>query len=738
MSEEQSDSPSPASREQRSEAHARGKTFRGTLLDPFQSRAIRYLEQGFSVLVCAPTGTGKTLIADFLVDEILGSGGHVVYTAPIKALSNQKYREYTRAHEASAVGLITGDMVINREAPLRIMTTEILRNMLLEGEPLEELKGVIIDEIHFLDDEERGTVWEEVLIHLPRTVRILGLSATLANLDEFAAWLTFVRGSEVKVVRERKRAVPLTHWLANVQSGLVSASDYRENWLAWRKELSDQPQAPAGGRRGGGRRRRRSGHAAPTTTPHDIVEQLRAGYLPALYFVFSRKQTEEFARQLAARVALPFVGPAESNRIQARLEQFEREYPLVLTDEHRAMYAKGIAFHHAGAHVAIKALVEELYERRLVYVLFCTSTFALGINMPARTVVFDSIMKYDGRSVVPLTVRQYMQKAGRAGRRGIDDHGHVVVRLDYADYDNLREDIARLHQGRYEPVSSSFNLSFNSVVSLIRQHSMPEVREIVERSFLSFHLQREARLLAEQLPRLAQRVEKFRPETPEAFEAMGHKEKHRLAREEKKLRQMEKKQKASESWTWEAFNQKIDFLQTTGYVAEDGTFLAGAEILQHVQIQEILVTELILNGVFEEVPMSVFFGILTGLVQELPRSAFVRKPRESWWYDLFRRVNRIRHSDVVRQADALSGTESVYAPYMMPLGYRWAEGDRLADILGDVESPTDVAGDLVSAFRRAKDLASQIREVYRADEDRFRAIGDLMRSVTRDEVEVLD
>ena len=237
--------------------------YRGLKLDPFQAEAIQHIQNNRSVLVSAPTGTGKTIIADYIVEQALSEGKDVIYTAPVKALSNQKYRDYTRLYGESAVGLVTGDLVINRGGMLRVMTTEILRNMLLTGEELPNLAYVIIDEIHFLDDLERGTVWEEVLIYLPSHVKILGLSATLANIKEFASWLTHVRDEKVEVIIEETRHVPLDIYLINRDTGLVPVSEYEQTYKKWaveaKKAMAEKARMDAKARKKRGQSRRRPG-----------------------------------------------------------------------------------------------------------------------------------------------------------------------------------------------------------------------------------------------------------------------------------------------------------------------------------------------------------------------------------------------------------------------------------------------------------------------------------------------
>ena len=720
--------------------------YRGRVLDPFQAEAIEFVAAGHSVLVSAPTGTGKTIIADFIVDQAIAEGRQVVYTAPIKALSNQKYRDYTRLHGRDNIGLVTGDLVINQDAPVRIMTTEILRNILLQGGRAESLSHVIIDEIHFLDDPERGTVWEELLIYLPRSVKILGLSATLPNIDEFAAWLTHVRGEDVKVVKEDRRAVPLKMLLANRASGLLPPRDFDASYKVYLQARQEQEGAAGGGRVGRdrahrderdhrrgrgperGRRDRRDGSTQEQTHHADLILLLRRQYLPLLYFVFSRRQAEAFARDLSRKLRGPLASEHDIDAIDAHLRQFETEEPGVLTDEHKEMYQKGVAFHHAGLHVNLKALVEEMYEQKLIQVLYCTSTFALGINMPARTVVFDSIRKFNGQSVLPLTVRQFMQKAGRAGRRGMDTVGFVVVKEEYKDYDQDRPFLQRYHRGEHEHIESSFNLSFSSIVNLLSRYNEEEIRQILDKSFLNFRdrmaVERERERLIEQ-----------EREMEELARSAGNR--MELKRLQKKMRRAERNLQ-DEGRLYRRYADKVDFLKRVGYIAEDNTFNAGARALLHIQIEEIYVTELVLSGLLEDTTEDELFGILTGLVQDLPRSVNIKEPMRGRWAQLRDKIKAVRDSEVVREAEELQGLAIQWAPELMPFGHMWAEGKSLATILLLIQSETDVSGDLVGAFRRAKDLASQLRKAFDGDEHMTQRLTKIMKKVSRDEVEVVD
>jgi superfamily II RNA helicase len=685
-------------------------TYRGLSLDPFQEKAIRALDTGKSVLVCAPTGTGKTIIADFVVERALGRGKDVVYTAPIKALSNQKFRDYTRLHGEEKVGLLTGDLVIRREAPCRVMTTEILRNMLLAGETLPELDAVVIDEIHFLDDRERGTTWEEVLIYLPQRVQVLGLSATLANAKAFAAWLSSVRGAPVEVVTETKRAVPLEPWICNLDDGLVKPSEFDRLHQRWEKQHRKEEHGRHRHRHGGRGRNR-----GPSTTHGDVFDQLREhDLLPCLYFSFSRKQCELFARALGNRLRRSLLDGEERERLRAVIDRTERG---LVDDELRTILENGVAYHHAGVNVQLKALVEELYEQKLVKVLYCTSTFALGINMPARAVAFDALRKFDGTSLRPLTTREFMQKAGRAGRRGMDEVGHVVVRMDHEDWGEARGALQTYLRGEPEPVRSSFSLSFNSVVNLLAHNPEDRIREIVDKSFLNFSMQIEAGRMREEARR--------REETSQS------------RKDEKGIAKLMKRADQSVDRAWLAFQAKVGFLKSVGYLDRDGTFAAGARVLQHVQIEEIFVTELILAGLAEEADTNLLFGLLCAVNKEFGRDVRTR-PLKGEDLRIAKEAHRIRMGPVVTGAEELTGVSVTWCPDMIPFGRKWAQGRKLAELMDDIHAPTDVSGDLVGAFRRAKDLVGQVRMVVLEDQARAESLSELIRKVSRDEVMVVD
>ena len=706
--------------------------YRGHTLDTFQADAIRALQQGHSVLVCAPTGTGKTMVADWLVEDALARGQEVIYTAPVKALSNQKFRDYCRLLGEEKVGLVTGDLVIRRDAPCRVMTTEILRNMLLSGEQVPDLAAVIVDEIHFLDDRERGTTWEEVLIYLPSRVRIVGLSATLSNVQQFSAWLGEVRGHPVTVVEEYKRAVPLTFRVATREGRLQTPKEMEKFYKNWaRRNAHRLRQTKKKAREYTGRRRRQQPRVGSPTRHTDVFNLLWPDNAPYLYFVFSRRDTESMARGLVRWLDIPLLDREERDQVQAHLDAFTEDpgAAAALDPELAHLYRTGVAFHHAGLHVHLKALVEELYEKKLIKVLYCTGTFALGINMPARTAVFDKLERYDGRGMIPLPAREFMQMAGRAGRRGLDDEGLVVARTPIDDWPDIGPRLHRYLKGRTEPVHSRFGLSFNSVVNLLHRHDRDRVRELVERSFLAFHRRHKAERDTARAADLAEQL------VSQGW-VDGRKPPKALKRDVRVLERLRQQAEDAPDRTWSEFNDRIRFLRHWGYLGDDDTFQAGAKALMHVQINEIFVVELFLQGMFDDLDDETLYGVCCGMCAELPRAARTRTARHD--KKLIRQIERIRESDIVLDGEELSGNRAQWDGQLIAFGRGWARGQALPELLDMVDSHTDIAGDLVGAFRRARDLVGQIRGLYLHDEERAERLLALTKRVKRDEVEVVD
>jgi ATP-dependent RNA helicase HelY len=471
--------------------------------DDFQVRGCRALEDGHGVLVCAPTGAGKTVVGEFAVHLALAEGRKCFYTTPIKALSNQKYGDLVARYGPDAVGLLTGDTSINGNAQIVVMTTEVLRNMLYAGSStIDELAYVVMDEVHYLADRFRGAVWEEVILHLPEHVRVVGLSATVSNAEEFGEWLVEVRGDTAVVVDEH-RPVPLwQHMMVGSRmfdlfAGQDDAGPDEElrinHALLRRTEEVGRMHAPAGLR--GPRARRGAPQRGPRYRPPsrvEIVEKLdAAGLLPAIVFIFSRAGCEAAVTQ-CVRGGLRLNSPDEAeevDRIVAERTSGLPEGDLAVLGfwEWREALERGIAGHHAGMLPAFKETVEELFVRGLVKVVFATETLALGINMPARTVMLERLVKYNGEAHMDLTPGEYTQLTGRAGRRGIDVEGHAVVAWQPGV--DPRQ-VGGLASTRTYPLRSSFRPGYNMAINLVAQVGAEQARELLEQSFAQFQADR--------------------------------------------------------------------------------------------------------------------------------------------------------------------------------------------------------------------------------------------------------
>ncbi len=482
-------------------------------LDDFQVKACHHLEDGASVLVAAPTGSGKTLVGEFAVHLALAAGRKCFYTTPIKALSNQKFNDLVERYGAENVGLLTGDNTINGDAPVVVMTTEVLRNMLYAGSStLRGLAFVVMDEVHYLADRSRGAVWEEVIIHLPESVALVALSATVSNAEEFGDWLATVRGETVTVVEE-KRPVPLFQHVmvgrrlfdlfadeadasaeAKVNPELVKIA--RDEWAStrFRDRRTPRGRNPRGKNIGNGRR-------VWIPSRPEMVERLdAAGLLPAIDFIFSRVGCDAAVEQcLAANVRL--TTPAERDAIYEFVEAQCAHLPdedLHVLGYHEFLdgLTRGVAAHHAGMLPTFKECVEQLFLAGLCKVIFATETLALGINMPARSVVIEKLSKWNGQTHVDITPGEYTQLTGRAGRRGIDVEGHGVV-LWQPGFEPKA--VAGLASTRTYPLVSSFRPSYNMAVNLVRQFGRATARELLEQSFAQFQADKAVVGLARQL-----------------------------------------------------------------------------------------------------------------------------------------------------------------------------------------------------------------------------------------------
>jgi len=422
-------------------------------LDKFQEEAINASRNNNSIIVSAPTGAGKTLIAEYIIEDCIKNNKGVIYTAPIKALSNQKFRDFSKKYPKET-GILTGDVSINRNAPILIMTTEIFRNaILVNPEEFTHREWIIFDEIHYLDDVERGTVWEETIILLPKQMKILALSATIPNIDQFVGWLRKIHSFPLKSIIENVRPVPLHFCFQSNNEIFYNFKKLKESNLL-RKSLGKPSY------------QEKYAFSKPNKTKSLFrdIDDLN-GY-PCVYFCFSRKKCEDLAQETGQ---FNFLNKDEKIKITKIFNELLDKFNIFSSphvDFLEPLIKRGIAYHHAGLLPTLKEIIERLFTTGLIKLIFTTETFALGINMPVKTVIFDSLSKFYGRYHSYLKTRDFYQMAGRAGRRGLDKEGYVVSRVNPSHIDTFS--LEKIIYGNYEPIQSQLNSCYATILNLYK------------------------------------------------------------------------------------------------------------------------------------------------------------------------------------------------------------------------------------------------------------------------------
>ncbi|MGW8433144.1 DEAD/DEAH box helicase [Curtobacterium sp. Csp2] len=752
-------------------------------LDPFQTAACDALDQGRSVLVAAPTGAGKTIVAEFAIWLAMRQPTpKVFYTTPMKALSNQKYAELVQAYGESEVGLLTGDTNVNPRARVVVMTTEVLRNMIYAGSDLlDDLAWVVLDEVHYLADRFRGAVWEEVILHLPTEVRLVSLSATVSNAEEFGDWLQTVRGDTDVIVSE-DRPVPLEQHVL-VGSKMVDLFD--SSGAAATNRVNPELLRLVGGasrseRHGGGHRGRRGRggyqeHRGPRTEKmfrEQIARVLdERMLLPAIFFVFSRNGCDQGVRQVL-RSGVSFTTAQERREIRETAEYHCR----TLLDEDLAVLGywewlegleRGVAAHHAGLLPAFKEVVEDLFRRKLLKVVFATETLALGVNMPARTVVLEKLEKFNGEARVPITPGEYTQLTGRAGRRGIDVEGHSVIQWS----DGLDpQAVASLASRRTYPLNSSFKPTYNMAVNLIDQFGRQRTREVLETSFAQFQadrsvvdLARKVRSQQESLDGYQQAMECHlgdfteyaalrrqlsdleRTNVPGGREASHGAKRDRQAAITEVRRQMQRHpchacpdREAHARWAerWyklkrandklvqqirsrtgavaTTFDRVTDVLLQLGYLVPTGdgeaTVAPGGRRLQRIYGErDLLVAECLEAGVWKDLTPAQLAAMAATIVyqprrEDAPGTEHAL-PRGAFRPALDETLTIWARLDDVERDARLAGSQPP-TPAMAVGMFRWASGSALDDVLRTLDLP---AGDFVRWSKQVIDLLDQVR-----------------------------
>ncbi|MGD0895617.1 MAG: DEAD/DEAH box helicase [Acidimicrobiales bacterium] len=462
---------------------------RGFALDPFQVEAFDLLDAGNSVLVAAPTGSGKTLIAEYAVARALAAGGRAIYTTPLKALSNQKYTDFAAEYGPARVGLLTGDVSRNGDAEVVVMTTEVLRNMIYaDAARLAHLRCVVLDEVHYLEDRYRGSVWEEIILSAPPEIVLVCLSATVSNAEELAGWIEKVRGTTAHVIEEHRPVELRNLYVLGIRAThrleiLPTFVDGLPNPEAVALDARSRPRAVAG-------KAGRPGVRSPVYRPRraELVERFsEEDLLPAIYFVFSRTGCDDAVRQ-CLEAGLRLTTPEDRRLIRSVAD----DHVEALTDADLRVLGygnfvegleAGFAAHHAGLVPPFREAVEALFGAAIVKVVFATETLALGVNMPARSVVIEALSKFSGTGHEDLTAGNYTQLTGRAGRRGIDRIGHAAVL--WSPYHTFAE-VSALASARSRALRSSFRPTYNMAVNLVRRYAPDDAYRLVHSSFAQY------------------------------------------------------------------------------------------------------------------------------------------------------------------------------------------------------------------------------------------------------------
>ena len=658
------------------------REWKGFTLSPFQREAIQAITEGHNVLVSAPTGAGKTLVAEYAIEDAVRRGKRCIYTAPIKALSNQKFRDF-RDDPDIDVGLLTGDVTIRPHAQVLIMTTEILRNSIFDNpEYLKDVEFAIFDEVHYLDDPERGCVWEECLIFAPPEVRLLCLSATIPNLDEIGGWLSDIREHETIVVSSEKRPVPLTHALFTPEAG-VFPLEARARVVRTSQKPSKSKQNRKGKHRSGRPRGRFEDERPPLLgTLIDYLEERRS--LPALVFAFSRKDCERLAAANIHRQLL-------TSKEEIEMAQFQRDliasFDLsedLYDGELLALARAGISYHHAGMLPAHKDLVERMFTTGRIKLLFTTETFAVGINMPARTVVFHSLRKFDGISFDYLRRRDFLQMAGRAGRQGIDSEGLIFCSLSVRDLKEAPLD--RILTGSTEPIRSRFRLSYSTLLHLVSVLGRERVVEAWEKSLNQYQ----------------------------------HANSSRKARE---------RNSNNERQILDAHLRLLDYL---GYLDGDELTPRG-RLASHINGYELQMTEHLFRGSLENLTAEQLAVVFVAHIFEDRRRKDVPRPKSSVQGGLKRAigstVRELNHyvADFglpkLLKAPDFGLTQPVIA---------WMRGVEMSELESQLES---TMGDFCRTLRMALQLMRQVRRAIDPDWDLHERLGEAMGQINRDEVD---
>ena len=754
-------------------------------LDDFQKEACEIIDNGESVVVCAPTGAGKTVIAQHAINNALKQGCRIFYTTPLKALSNQKFYDFCEQYGADKVGLLTGDTSINRGAQIVIMTTEVFRNMLYGtnfgavADNLKDVRYVVLDEVHYMNDEQRGTVWEESIIYCPTNIQIIALSATVANCEELTNWINTVH-SKTKLVNTDFRPVPLRFFYFDSSQPYKLLPLLTPDGKLNNKIKPEKPQWA----RGKDKRKK--------TYVKQIIQNLADNdMLPAIYFTFSRKKCDE---QMEKCSGLGLNTRKEQEEIKAFIEEFIAENPHLYGNKHIEYLIQGVASHHAGLLPAWKNLVEKLFQKGFIKVVFATETLAAGINMPARSTVISSTSKRTDSGHRMLTANEFLQMSGRAGRRGMDEVGYVTV---VGTPFQTPEEVAELVLSDSNPLESKFSPSYSMVLNLLQRFNLEESKELILKSFGYYSSDYRLKPILFQLEQYDKEIEersficpnklsddkmleydklrflyvqnrqtykkiikqeksKHRPLSPEVVEfgKRNKEELHKLqtfacdtcklykkhsknlevlkridSKKKKLLKEIEKQKDIY----WNKFIAHRAVLKEYGYIQNDYPTEKGKTTSQIRSENELYLAEIIFSGVLENLTPSQLAGVICALTTEELR---IEIPYIPFSEPVRKTLNQIRN--IKRKLEKVQSKYDIEAPlyinpYFSSLIELWVEGAEWETVSEQIEIGE---GDIVRAFKRVVDVLRQLTTIDNIPETLVFTAREAIEKIQRPPVDV--
>lgn len=758
-------------------------------LDDFQKEACKCIENKESVVVCAPTGAGKTVIAEFAIQCALKNDERIFYTTPLKALSNQKFNDFSQKYGADKVGLLTGDSSFNRNAQIVVMTTEVFRNMLYctnfgsISDNMQKVRYVVLDEVHYMNDEQRGTVWEESIIYCPTDVQIIALSATVANADKLTEWINTVH-SKTKLINTDFRPVPLRYYYFDSSQPNTILPLLSPGGLLNKKIRPEKKEFRRGPR----------GRAQQKSHVKDVVRNLyEKDMLPAIYFTFSRKKCDE---QMEKCASLCLVTKQEQEEIKRIIDEYIAENPYLYKNKHIEFLLQGVASHHAGLLPSWKVLVEKLFQKGLIKVVFATETLAAGINMPARSTVISSISKRTDDGHRMLTASEFLQMSGRAGRRGMDEVGYVTI---VGTPFQSPQEVADLVLSDANPLESRFAPSYSMVLNLLQRFTLDEAKELILKSFGYFSsnsrligLTTQQELNNEKIKEVSefrcwckltnkdlqeynkvrniyvqnrqiaktirkQEKGKHRPLPPEAiaFEQTVKEQLNKMhsfncdtcklyKKHMKSLDLLERYQKRGEQLAKEIDNQRDIFwnkflshrnvLSIYGYLQDDFPTDKGKTASQIRSENELFLAEILFSGVLDNLTPAELASVICAITTEdmradmysqLPLSQKVRKTLNKI-KDIRRKLERVQNENNV---DDCMYINSFYCALIE----MWANGAEWDEIINQVEMGE---GDIVRCFRRVVDVLRQLTTIENVPETLVFTAREAIENVLREPIDI--